>query len=153
MLQVIGHVAIKEIRQILRDRRSLALVLVMPIVLTFLFGKAMETGEMKQIPSVILNLDGSPESNVIGTAFSTYDEIWIQGEVKSKEEAQELLAQGKVKAAIIIPNGFMKRIEAGEDAQIELLLDGTNNNSAPIMEKVTQQIIHRYNAEKAVRGL
>jgi len=153
MLQVIGHVAVKEIRQILRDRRSLALVLVMPIVLTFLFGKAMETGEMKQIPSVILNLDRSPESNVIATAFSTHDEVWIQGEVQSREEAQELLAQGKVKAAIIIPNGFMKRIEAGEDAQIELLLDGTDNNSAPIVEGVAQQVIRRYNAEKAVRGL
>jgi len=153
MLQVIGHVAVKEIRQILRDRRSLALVLVMPIVLTFLFGKAMETGEMKQIPSVILNLDRSPESNVIATAFSTHDEVWIQGEVQSREEAQELLARGKVKAAIIIPNGFMKRIEAGEDAQIELLLDGTDNNSAPIVEGVAQQVIRRYNAEKAVRGL
>ena len=153
MLQVIGHVAVKEIRQILRDRRSLALVLVMPIVLTFLFGKAMETGEMKQIPSVTLNLDRSPESNVIATAFSTHDEVWIQGDVQTREEAQELLAQGKVKAAIIIPNGFMKRIEAGEDAQIELLLDGTDNNSAPIVEGVAQQVIRRYNAEKAVRGL
>ena len=153
MLQVIGHVAVKEIRQILRDRRSLALVLVMPIVLTFLFGKAMETGELKQIPSVILNLDRSPESNVIATAFSTFDEVWIQGEVPSREEAQEMLAQGKIKAAIIIPRGFMKRIEAGEEAQIELLLDGTDNNSAPIVEGVAQQVIRRYNAEKAVRGL
>ena len=153
MLQVIGHVAVKEIRQILRDRRSLALVLVMPIILTFLFGKAMETGELKQIPSVILNLDRSPESNVIATAFSTFDEVWIQGEVPSREEAQEMLAQGKIKAAIIIPRGFMKRIEAGEDAQIELLLDGTDNNSAPIVEGVAQQVIRRYNAEKAVRGL
>ena len=153
MLQVIGHVAIKEIRQILRDRRSLALALVVPIVLTVLFGKAMETGELKQIPSVILNLDRSPESSVIVTAFSTHDEVWIQGDVQTREEAQQLLAQGKVKAAIIIPDGFMKRIEAGEDAQIELLLDGTDNNSAPIVEGVAQQVIRRYNADKAVNGL
>ncbi len=153
MLQVIGHVAVKEIRQILRDRRSLALALVVPIALIFLFGKAMETGEMKQIPSVILNLDRSPESNVIATALGTHDEIWIQGEVQSREEAQELLAHGKIKAAIIIPDGFTKRIEAGEDAQIELLLDGTDNNSAPIVEGVAQQVIRRYNADRAVRGL
>jgi ABC-2 type transport system permease protein len=153
MLQAIEHVAVKEIRQILRDRRSLVLVLVVPIALTFLFGKAMETGEIKQIPSVILNLDRSPESHVIATAFGTHDEIWIQGEVQSREEAQALLAHGKIKAAIIIPDGFTKRIEAGEDAQIELLLDGTDNTSAPIVEGVAQQIIRRYNADKAVRGL
>jgi ABC-2 type transport system permease protein len=153
MLAVIGHVAHKETRQILRDRRTLVLILVMPILLTFLFGKALETGELRQIPSVILNLDGSPESNAIVTAFSTYDEVQIQAEVGTLQEAQERLAQGKVKAAIIIPQGFMKQIEEGEEAQLQLLLDGTDNNSAPIVEGVAQRVIQRYNAERAIRGL
>ncbi|MBI4573354.1 MAG: ABC transporter permease [candidate division NC10 bacterium] len=153
MLAVAGHVARKEAYQILRDRRSLLLILVVPILLTFLFGKALETGELRQIPSVILNQDGSPESNVIITAFSTYDEVRIQGEVATRQEAQDLLAQGKIKAAIVIPQGFMRKIEAGEEAQLELLLDGTDNNSAPIVEGVAQRVIQRYNAERAVRGL
>ena len=59
-LAVIGHVATKELRQLRRDRRSLVLILVMPIILTVLFGKALETGELRNIPSAILNLDGSP---------------------------------------------------------------------------------------------
>jgi ABC-2 type transport system permease protein len=152
-LTVIGHVARKEIRQILRDRRSLVLILVMPIILTFLFGKALETGELRNIPSVILNLDGSPESNVISTAFSTYDEVQILREVSTLEEAQSLLAHGTIKAAIIIPQGFMRRIEAGEEAQLQLLLDGTDNNSAPIVEGVAQRVIQRYNTERAIKGL
>ena len=153
MFAVIGHVARKEGRQILRDRRTLILLLVMPIVLTFLFGKAMETGELRQIPSVLLNEDGSPESNAIVTAFSTYDEVQIQGEVGTLQAAQDLLARGKIKAAIVIPQGFMKQIEAGEEAQLQLLLDGTDNNSAPIVEGVAQRVIQRYNAERAVKGL
>ena len=153
MLSVIGHVARKETRQILRDRRTLVLLLAMPIVLTFLFGKAMGTGELRQIPSVILNEDGSPESNAIVTAFSTYDEIRIQGEVETLKEAQDLLARGKIKAAIVIPRGFMQQIQAGEEAQLQLLLDGTDNNSAPIVEGVAQRVIQRYNAEQAVKGL
>jgi ABC-2 type transport system permease protein len=153
MLSVIGHVARKETRQILRDRRTLVLLLAMPIVLTFLFGKAMGTGELRQIPSVILNEDGSPESNAIVTAFSTYDEIQIQGEVETLKEAQDLLARGKIKAAIVIPRGFMQQIQAGEEAQLQLLLDGTDNNSAPIVEGVAQRVIQRYNAEQAVKGL
>ena len=153
MLAVIGHVARKETRQILRDRRTFLLLLVMPIVLTFLFGKAMETGELRQIPSVILNEDGSPESNAIVTAFSSYDEVQIQGKVGTLQEAQDLLAQGKIKAAIVIPQGFMKQIEAGEKAQLQLLLDGTDNNSAPIVEGVAQRVIQMYNAERAVKGL
>jgi ABC-2 type transport system permease protein len=153
MLAVIGHVALKESRQILRDRRSLILILVMPILLTFLFGKAMETGALRQIPSVILNEDDSPESNVIVTAFSTYDEVQIQGEVKTVQEAQDLLAQGKIKAAIIIPQGFMRKIETGEEAQLQLFLDGTDNNSAPIVEGVARRVIQRYNQERAIKGL
>ncbi len=153
MLVVVGHVARKEARQILRDRRTLILILVMPILLTFLFGKALETGELRQIPSVILNQDGSPESNVIATAFSTYDEVQIQGKVATLEEAQEHLAQGKIKAAIVIPQGFMRQIEAGEEAQLQLLLDGTDNSSAPIVEGVAQRVIRRYNAERAIKGL
>ncbi|HYL79220.1 MAG TPA: ABC transporter permease [Candidatus Acidoferrum sp.] len=153
MLAIIGHVARKELRQILRDRRSLVLILVMPIVLTFLFGKALETGELKQIPSVILNQDESPESNVIVTAFSTYDEVKIQAEVTTLKEAQDLLARGKIKAAIIIPKGFMRAVEAGEEAQLNLLLDGTDNNSAPMVEGVARRVIQRYNAERAIKGL
>ena len=153
MLAVIAHVAGKETRQILRDRRSLLLILVMPVVLTFLFGKAMEAGDLRQIPSVILNLDSSPESTSIVAAFGTFDEVQIQAEVDSQEEAQQLLAHGKIKAAIIIPRDFMKQIEAGEEVQLNLLLDGTDNASAPIVEGVAQQVIRRYNAERAVKGL
>jgi ABC-2 type transport system permease protein len=153
MLAVIGHVAKKEFRQLLRDRRSLVLILVMPILLTVLFGKALETGELRNIPSAILNLDGSPESNVIATAFSTYDEVQIRHELTSLEEAHALLARGKIKAAIVIPQGFMRQIESGGEAQLQLLLDGTDNASAPIVEGVAKRVIQRYNTERAVRGL
>jgi ABC-2 type transport system permease protein len=153
MLTIIGHVAKKELRQILRDRQSLVLILVMPIVLTFLFGKALETGGLRQIPLAIVNLDDSPESNVIATAFSTFDEVQIQETASTPEEAQALLARGRIKAAIIIPKGFMRSIEAGGDAQLQLLLDGTDKTSAPIVEGVAQRVIQQYNTEHAIRGL
>ncbi len=153
MLTIIAHVAKKELRQILRDRQSLLLILVMPIVLTFLFGKALETGGLRQIPLAIVNLDDSPESNVIATAISNFDEVQIQETASTPEEAQGLLARGRIKAAIIIPKGFMRTIEAGEDAQLQLLLDGTDKTSAPIVEGVAQQVIQQYNTEHAIKGL
>ncbi len=153
MLAVIGHVALKELRQLLRDRRSLILILVMPILLTALFGKALESGELRQIPTVLVNQDDSPEANVLATAFTTYDEIRIAGAAATPEQAQALLARGKIKAAIIIPRGFMRRIEAGEDAQLQLYLDGTDNASAPIVEGVARRVIQTYNTERALKGL
>ncbi len=152
-MTIIGHIAKKELRQILRDRQSLALILVMPIVLTFLFGKALETGKLRQIPSVIVNLDDSPESNVIVTAITSFDEVQIQGIASTPEQAQDLLAHGKIKAALIIPKGFMRMIEAGEEAQLQLLLDGSDKTSAPIVEGVARRVIQEYNTERAIKGL
>jgi len=153
MLVVVSHVARKEFRQLLRDRRSMILILTMPILLTFLFGKALETGDLRGIPAAVLNEDGSPESNKIAAAMSTYAEIQLQGETATREEAYTLLAEGRIKAVIIIPKGFMAQIEKGQEAQLQLLLDGTDNNSAPIVEGVAKRVIQRYNAERAVKGL
>jgi ABC-2 type transport system permease protein len=153
MLVVVSHVARKEFRQLLRDRRSMILILTMPILLTFLFGKALETGDLRGIPAAVLNEDDSPESNKIVTAMSTYAEIQLQGETATREEAYTLLAEGRIKAVIIIPKGFMAQIEKGQEAQLQLLLDGTDNNSAPIVEGVAKRVIQRYNAERAVKGL
>jgi ABC-2 type transport system permease protein len=154
MLAGIGHVARKELRQLRRDRRSLGLILVMPLLLTGLFGKALESGELRQIPAVLVNLDASPEANVLATAFTTFDELRITGAVATAAEAQTLLARGKIKAAIVIPAGFMRRIEAGEEAaQLQLLLDGTDNASAPIVEGVARRVIQTYNTERALKGL
>jgi ABC-2 type transport system permease protein len=153
MLTIIGHIAKKELRQILRDRQSLVLILVMPIVLTFLFGKALETGGLRQIPLAIVNLDDSPESNVIATSISNFDEVQVQETATTPEQAQDLLARGKIRAAIIIPKGFMRTIEAGEDVRLQLLLDGTDKTSAPIVEGVARRVIEQYNTERAISGL
>jgi ABC-2 type transport system permease protein len=129
------------------------LILTMPILLTFLFGKALETGDLRGIPAAVLNEDGSAESNKIVAALSTYAEIQLQGETTTREEAYTLLAEGRIKAVIIIPKGFMAQIEKGQEAQLQLLLDGTDNNSAPIVEGVAKRVIQRYNAERAIKGL
>jgi ABC-2 type transport system permease protein len=153
MFGVIWQVTKKEFRQIVRDRRSLVLILVMPVLLTILFGKALGGGELRDIPMVVLNEDRSPESNVIITALSTYEEIRLVGSVSTLQEAQDRLAQGKIKAAMVIPKGFMRQIQAGEEVQLQLLLDGTDNNSAPIVEGVARRVIAQYNTERAIKGL
>ena len=153
MLPVIWDVTVKELRQVARDRRSLVLILVMPILLTLLFAKALGSGELRDIPMLVLNEDKSPEANVLVTALSTYEEIRLMGTVDVLADAHAQLSQGKVKAVLVIPKGFMRRIQAGEDVQLQLLLDGTDNTSAPIVEGVAQRVIAQYNAERAIRGL
>ena len=153
MVQAAWQVAKKEVRQLLRDRRSLVLILVMPVLLTMLFGKALGGGELRDIPMVILNEDESPDSNVIVTMLGTHAAVRIVDMVTSLRQAQDLLARGKVKAALVIPSGVMRQIQAGEQVDIQLVLDGTDATSAPIVQGVVQQVIAEYSADLAVQGL
>jgi ABC-2 type transport system permease protein len=102
---------------------------------------------------VVLDEDLSSESNLIITSLNTYDKIRIVGRASTLQQAQEMLAQGSIKAALVIPGDFLRQIQAGEEAQVELLLDGTDNISARIVEGVARQVIAQYNQERAIRGL
>ncbi len=152
-MTVIWQVAKKELRQVIRDRRSLVLILVMPVLLTMLFAKATGGGQLRGIPIVILDQNSSPESANIINALKAHDEVRIRGEVSSLQDAQDMLAQGAVKAALVIPQVFKQRLQAGEKVTLQLILDGTDNTSAPIVEGVTRKVIARYNSELAIMGL
>ena len=153
MVRVAWQVAKKELRQVIRDRRSLVLILVMPVVLTILFGKATGGGNLRDIPMVVLNEDGSPESSAIITSLGTDDKIQLIGSVSALPEAQEKLKQGKIKAVLVIPKGFVQQIQSGEEVKLPLLLDGTDNLSAPIVEGVARRVIAQYNKARAIRSL
>jgi len=153
MLRVIWQMTKKEFRQVVRDRRSLVLILVMPALLTILFGKATGGGQLRGIPVVILNQDNSPESAVVTTALKRYDEIRILGTVGTLQDAQDMLAHGSTKGAVVIPRDFKHRIESGETVEVELLLDGTDNASAPIVEGVVRRVIAHYNRDHAIQDL
>lgn len=153
MVRVVWQVAKKELRQVIRDRRSFVLILLMPVVLTILFGKATGGGNLRDIPIVVLNEDGSPESSAIITSLGTDDKIQVIGSVGTLPEAQEKLKQGKIKAVLVIPKGFVQQIQSGEEVKLRLLLDGTDNLSAPIVEGVARRVIAQYNKARAIRSL
>jgi ABC-2 type transport system permease protein len=147
------HVAKREFRQILRDRPSLVLILVMPVLLTILFAKTTGRGNLRDIPILILNEDGSTESNLIISALHTHDEMRVLEGVRTVQQAHAMLAQGKIKAVVGIPRDFFRQVQAGEEARVDLLLDGTDPVSARIIEGVTRQVIAQYNKERAIGGL
>ena len=152
-MNVIWQVAKKEFRQVIRDRRSLVLILVMPVLLTILFAKATGGGQLRGIPIVVLNEDSSPESAIITNALKAHDEVRVRGTVTTLQDAQDMLAQGAVKAALVIPKDFKQRLQAGEKVALQLYLDGTDNTSAPIVEGVARKVVAQYNTELAVMGL
>jgi ABC-2 type transport system permease protein len=114
----------KEFIQIFRDPRTLGLILVMPIVQLFLLGYAATT-DVKNVPMAVLDQSRTPESRALLDAFRAADYFRIDYEVFSEEEIQILIERGDIRAALVIPPDYDRRLLEG-DAQVSMVLDGSD---------------------------
>ncbi len=114
----------KEFIQIFRDPRTLALILVMPIIQMFLLGYAATT-DVKNISIAVWDQSRTPESRALLDAFRSADYFKISYEVLSEEEIQALIESGNVRAALIIPPDYERRLLEG-NAQVSMILDGSD---------------------------
>ena len=114
----------KEFIQIFRDPRTLGLILVMPIVQLFLLGYAATT-DVKNVPIAVWDQSRSPESRALLDAFRAADYFRIDYEVRSEEDIQILIERGDVRAALVIPPDYDRRLLEG-DAQVSMVLDGSD---------------------------
>lgn len=114
----------KEFIQIFRDPRTLALILVMPIIQLFLLGYAATT-DVKNIPIAVWDQSRSPESRALLDAFRAADYFRFTYEVHSDEEIQTLIEGGEVRGALVIPPDYSVKLLEGK-AQVSMILDGSD---------------------------
>jgi ABC-2 type transport system permease protein len=114
----------KEFIQIFRDPRTLALILVMPIIQLFLLGYAATTN-VKNVPIAVWDQSRSPESRSLLDAFRAADYFTISYDVHSQEEIQILIEQGDVRGALVIPPDYARKLLEG-NAQVSMILDGSD---------------------------
>jgi len=125
----IAAVAMKELRQIRRDRRSLLILLFIPCFFLFLYGYALNF-DIRHVPLAVDDRDHSEQSRDLIAAFvrSTYfDQV---ASIDRESDVTRLLESGKVHAVLVIPAEFSRQVREGSVAEVQLLLDGENANSA-----------------------
>jgi ABC-2 type transport system permease protein len=118
----------KEFIQLFRDKRMLALILVIPLLELFLLGYAA-TSDVKDIPLAVYDQSRSPEGRQLLEAFQVAGNFLITDAVSSNDEMQALIENGTVKAALIIPPDFGRRVQEG-NAQVSFILDGSDPSVA-----------------------
>lgn len=121
----------KEIRQMLRDRSNLAVGLLLPAVLILLFGYGLSF-DVKNAPVAVVLEDGSPAARDVlaGLQGSPYlAPVWTTG----MPQAERLMREGKVRAIVRVPADFSRRL-ADSQAQVQLLLNGVDSNTASAVE-------------------
>jgi len=116
----------KEFIQILRDPRTLMMILFIPVMQLFLLGYSA-TSDVRNIPIGVYDQSRSPESRALLDAFRAADYFLIAYDVGSNDEIRDLIERGKARAAIIIPPDYSQSLLQG-DAQVAVILDGSDPN-------------------------
>jgi ABC-2 type transport system permease protein len=128
----------KEFIQLFRDKRMLALILVMPLMQLFLLGYAA-TNDIGNVPLAVYDQSRSPDSRALLDAFNVAGYFQLDYSVSSNAEIQALIEKGSVKAALIIPPDYARRLQAGE-AQVSFILDGSDPSIAATSLSAAQLI-------------
>lgn len=116
----------KEFIQMSRDRMTLALVFVMPMVQLLLFGYAIQT-EVKHIPTVVFDQSLSMESRDLLQTFSASGYFDITRVENSYDGINESIDSGTVRAGIIIPPDFARQLKRGQSAPVQVLVDASDS--------------------------
>ena len=128
----------KEFIQIFRDPRTLAMIVVIPIMQLFLLGYSA-TNDVRNVPLAVLDRSRSEESRALLDSYRAADYFRIAFVVDSEAEIEELIFAGKARAAVIIPPDYAQRLNHG-DAQIAFILDGSDPTSASTALSASQLI-------------
>lgn len=119
----------KEFYQIKRDKRTIAIILAMPILQLLLFGYAASTN-VDHIPTVVLNNDIGADSRELLNAFTNSQYFDIDYIATSTDEMEEYIGVGHAQAGIVIPAGYSNDIKSGKTAQIQIIVDGSDPTTA-----------------------
>ncbi len=142
-LRAVAH---KEFLHILRDPRSLAMALALPAFMLLLFGWALSL-DVDRIPTVILDQDKSPASREVISRFAGSRYFDVLGETDSYPAVVRAIDRGECLMAVALPSGFQADLQRGRTAQVQLLLDGSDSNTASISLSYAEAVLQGYQLE------
>ncbi len=146
MFRRIYVVICKEIIQILRDPIALVMLFILPAFLLFIFGYAINL-DIRRIPVAVLDNDRTENSRTLVDRFVTSGYFDLQQRLSSEHEIGRLLDRGEVKAIIKIPNNFQRDIFKGKSTPVQILIDGTDNNTATVVMGYVRTIMQQHSQD------
>jgi len=139
-------VARKEVVQILRDSRSLIIVVIMPVILVLLFGYGVNL-DLKGLPVYVYDRDGSQQSQDLLKRFQASAYFDVVRVVNDYPALARSLDDGHAKIGIVIPWDFSERLHEGRPVQVQALVDGTDDNTANVLIGYSQAVVQGYSSD------
>lgn len=137
----------KELIQFFRDRIMLFLVVFLFTgeVLMCVYALSLD---VRDLPTAVADFDRSPASRELVERLRSSGYFRIDHVVTRESELAALLDRGDALAAVVIPPGFSARLAAGKQTAVQVLLDGTNSNTASVAQAYSQRIVQSYALER-----
>ena len=118
----------KEFRQIVRDRRTLLILLFVPAFFLLLYGYALNW-DIRHVRFAVTDRDRTVESRSVTSAFANSGYFDLVGSIDDRE-ISPLMDRNEVRAVVVIPAGFGRALRQGQTAPVQVLLNGDNANTA-----------------------
>jgi ABC-2 type transport system permease protein len=138
-------VASKELRQILRDRRTLLILLFVPAFFLLLFGYALNF-DIRDVRLAVQDRDRSTRSRELVSSFVNSGYFSLVGYVDSPTDMDRLIDQGDTRAILSIPPGFDRDLSLVRPVTVQLIIDGDNANTASTVVGYARTLFGEYNS-------
>jgi ABC-2 type transport system permease protein len=145
-------IARKEVLQILRDARSLIIVVLMPAVLVLLFGYGVSL-DLKGLPVYVLDQDGSQQSQDLLKHFQASEYFHVERVVNNYPALTRAIDDGHAKMGIVIPWDFSQRLSDGRHVEIQALVDGSDDNTANVLIGYSEAVVQGYSSQMQINWL
>ncbi len=128
-LRALKPIIVKELRQVRRDPTSLGMLMVLPAAMIILVGYALNF-DVKHTPLVLYDQDRTPGSREFLEKFRTTEYFDYRYEARGYPEIESEFMHGRAGIAVVVPASFAARLAAGEDVHVQILVDGSDANTA-----------------------
>jgi len=140
----------KEFIHIVRDPRSLGMAIAMPILLIFLFGSSLSL-DVDHVPLVVWDQNGTNDSREFVGRFAASRYFGLHGYVTSYAEIEQAIDRREAILALVIPRDFSRKLEIRHTADVQLIVDGSDANTATIAIGYAQMVTDGYTSSLLIK--
>jgi ABC-2 type transport system permease protein len=145
-------VARKEFLHVVRDPRSLGMAIAIPMLMLILFGYAL-TVDVDNVPTVVWDQSGTQASREFVSRFGGSPYFSLVGYVRDYRAIEQAIDTREALVALVIPSEFAERVETGRRVSVQMIVDGSDSNTATIAIGYAEAISQIYAQEVAIDAL
>lgn len=143
MYERIKRMLVKEFIQIFRDPKMKGMIFLTPVIQVLVFGYAVTT-DVKHVTTAVYDLDNSVASRELVGRFVKSGYFDVVKYITNEDQVRGLIDRGKARVVLRMNKGFEDDLRAGRTAQLQVIVDGTDSNTAGVVLDYSARIVSQF---------